>query len=149
MCEILHFQWENKLASFLLRVSHLQVNLLGRLILPLISDLIGARKPLFCLSLAVQAVCLACLPTALDEKSYGGVITCAFIIGFFCKWPLSFTELLKWASSVSWKSRRRCLSNNDTSPFADGGGFGMIPAFLADQFGAKNVGKWEKIIERF
>ena len=23
----------------------------------------------------------------------------------------------------------------------DGGGFGIIPAFLADQFGAKNVGK--------
>ena len=60
------------------------VNLLGRLVLPLISDLIGARKPLFLLSLACQVICLGCLPSALDSQSYGGVLTCAFVIGFFC-----------------------------------------------------------------
>ncbi|OWA54359.1 hypothetical protein BV898_18764 [Hypsibius exemplaris] len=87
------------------------MNLLGRLILPLISDLLGARKPLYCLSLAVQAICLGCLPSALANHSFGGTLACAFIIGFFY-----------------------------------GGGFGMIPAFLADQFGAKNVGATHGVI---
>ncbi|XP_055340902.1 L-lactate transporter-like [Paramacrobiotus metropolitanus] len=80
-------------------------NVLGRLILPLISDLIKSRKALFIVSLTCQAVCLGCLPSALNAESLGGVLACTLIIGFFY-----------------------------------GGGFGMIPAFLADQFGAKNVG---------
>ncbi|XP_055357334.1 L-lactate transporter-like [Paramacrobiotus metropolitanus] len=87
------------------------VNLLGRLILPLVSDLIKSRKTLFIFSLICQAVCLGCLPSALDAQSLGGVLTCAFIIGFFY-----------------------------------GGGFGMIPAYLADQFGAKNVGATHGVI---
>ncbi|XP_055332299.1 L-lactate transporter-like [Paramacrobiotus metropolitanus] len=81
------------------------VNLLGRLLLPFLSDLIQSRKALFILSLICQAVCLGCLPSAMAADSLAGVLTCAFVIGFFY-----------------------------------GGGFGLMPAYLADQFGAKNVG---------
>ncbi|KAI9097295.1 major facilitator superfamily domain-containing protein [Phlyctochytrium arcticum] len=86
-------------------------NLLGRLILPTLSDYIGTRKPLFILSLAVQTVFLAVLPKAIGEQMYGLVLTCAFFIAFFY-----------------------------------GGGFGLIPAFLADQFGSKNVGATHGVI---
>ncbi|KAJ3113840.1 hypothetical protein HK098_007562, partial [Nowakowskiella sp. JEL0407] len=85
-------------------------NLLGRLLLPTISDFIG-RKPIFILSLLVQAILVGFLPTAIHDKSFPGVITCAFVIGLFY-----------------------------------GGGFGMIPAFLADQFGSKNVGATHGVI---
>ncbi|KAJ3111865.1 hypothetical protein HK098_008304 [Nowakowskiella sp. JEL0407] len=85
-------------------------NLLGRLLLPTISDFIG-RKPIFILSLLVQAILVGFFPTAIHDRSFPGVITCAFVIGLFY-----------------------------------GGGFGMIPAFLADQFGSKNVGATHGVI---
>ena len=62
-----------------------QVNLLGRACLPLISDRIGNRRPLYVISLASQAVLLGCLPTALANQSYTGVLICYFTICFFCK----------------------------------------------------------------
>ncbi|KAJ1562711.1 hypothetical protein HK096_004969, partial [Nowakowskiella sp. JEL0078] len=86
------------------------MNLFGRLLLPTISDFIG-RKPLFILSLAVQAVLVGYIPDAIHQRSFSGVITSAFIIGLFY-----------------------------------GGGFGMIPAFLSDQFGSKNVGATHGVI---
>ncbi|KAJ1569910.1 hypothetical protein HK096_010392 [Nowakowskiella sp. JEL0078] len=86
------------------------MNLFGRLLLPTISDFIG-RKPLFILSLGIQAILVGYIPDAIHQKSFSGVITSAFIIGFFY-----------------------------------GGGFGMIPAFLSDQFGSKNVGATHGVI---
>ncbi|KAJ1557433.1 hypothetical protein HK096_007289 [Nowakowskiella sp. JEL0078] len=86
------------------------MNLIGRLLLPTISDFVG-RKPLFILSLAVQAILVGLLPDFIHLKSFPGVITSAFIIGLFY-----------------------------------GSGFGMIPAFLADQFSSKNVGATHGVI---
>ncbi|TPX55243.1 hypothetical protein SpCBS45565_g08514 [Spizellomyces sp. 'palustris'] len=86
-------------------------NLLGRLVLPTLSDYLGQRKPLFMLSLACQTIFLAVLPTAIGDRTYGLTLTCAFIIAFFY-----------------------------------GGGFGLIPAFLSDQFGSKNVGATHGVI---
>ncbi|KNC98746.1 uncharacterized protein SPPG_05726 [Spizellomyces punctatus DAOM BR117] len=86
-------------------------NLLGRLVLPTLSDYLGQRKPLFMLSLACQTIFLAVLPKAIGDKTYGLTLSCAFIIAFFY-----------------------------------GGGFGLIPAFLSDQFGSKNVGATHGVI---
>ncbi|KAH6602699.1 hypothetical protein BASA61_000864 [Batrachochytrium salamandrivorans] len=93
-------------------------NLLGRLVLPLISDLlpgitggVAGRKSIFLVSLIMQAVCLGFLPTTITMHDFNGFLACVFIIAFFY-----------------------------------GGGFGVIPAFLADQFGAKNVGATHGII---
>ncbi|KAL2911452.1 hypothetical protein HK105_209064 [Polyrhizophydium stewartii] len=93
-------------------------NLLGRLVLPLLSDVlphvsggVAGRKSIFLFSLVTQAVCLSFLPLTIDDQRFGGFLACAFIIAF-------------------------CY----------GGGFGVIPAFLADQFGAKNVGATHGII---
>ncbi|EGF79781.1 hypothetical protein BATDEDRAFT_89188 [Batrachochytrium dendrobatidis JAM81] len=93
-------------------------NLLGRLLLPLFSDLlphitggVAGRKSIFLVSLIVQAVCLGFLPTVITAHDFNGFMVCAFVITFFY-----------------------------------GGGFGIIPAFLADQFGAKNVGATHGII---
>ncbi|KAI8809027.1 major facilitator superfamily domain-containing protein [Cladochytrium replicatum] len=86
------------------------MNLAGRLILPTISDFVG-RKPLFMVSLAVQAVLVGCLPIAIHAVSVPGVLTIFFIIAMFY-----------------------------------GAGFGIIPAFLADQFGSKNVGATHGVI---
>ncbi|KAI8821339.1 major facilitator superfamily domain-containing protein [Fimicolochytrium jonesii] len=86
-------------------------NLLGRLVLPTLSDYVGQRKPFFVLSLTMQTLFLALLPTAIGDGNYGLTLTCAFIIAFFY-----------------------------------GGGFGLIPAFLADQFGSKNVGATHGVI---
>ncbi|KAJ1566015.1 hypothetical protein HK096_004538 [Nowakowskiella sp. JEL0078] len=86
------------------------MNLIGRLLLPTISDFIG-RKPLFILSLAVQAILIGILPDMIHIKSIPGFLASAFIIGFFY-----------------------------------GSGFGMIPAFLADQFSSKNVGATHGVI---
>ncbi|KAI9331655.1 major facilitator superfamily domain-containing protein [Zopfochytrium polystomum] len=86
-------------------------NLLGRLILPLTSDLLGTRKPLFILSCVAQAVLLGLLPTTIWNQSYNLFLFCANMIAFFY-----------------------------------GGGFGIIPAFLADQFGSKNIGPTHGVI---
>ncbi|OQV13624.1 hypothetical protein BV898_12167 [Hypsibius exemplaris] len=81
------------------------LNLLGRLLLPLSSDLLKTHKLIYGISLAVQAVCVGFLPTALHAGNYSGTLACIFIICFFY-----------------------------------GGSLGMMPAFLADQFGASIVG---------
>ncbi|KAJ3050682.1 hypothetical protein HK097_008323 [Rhizophlyctis rosea] len=86
-------------------------NLLGRLVIPTLSDVLKTRKPFFILSLAAQTVFLAILPGSIESKNYGLTLACAFIIAFFY-----------------------------------GGGFGLIPAFLADQFGSKNVGATHGVI---
>ncbi|KAI8805230.1 major facilitator superfamily domain-containing protein [Cladochytrium replicatum] len=86
------------------------MNLLGRLILPTISDFVG-RKPLFMISVVVQAICLGLMPLAIHARSLPGFLTVAFIIAMFY-----------------------------------GSGFGIIPAFLADQFSSKNVGATHGVI---
>jgi len=86
-------------------------NLLGRLVLPLISDFIENRKILFVISCFVQALMLGTLPVAIWNQAYAAFIAQVFIIGFFY-----------------------------------GSGFGIIPAFLADQFGSKNIGPTHGII---
>lgn len=86
-------------------------NLLGRLVLPTVSDFIGQRKPLFVLSLTAQTIFLAILPKSIGDSTYALTLVCAFVIAF-------------------------CY----------GGGFGLIPAFLADQFGSKNVGATHGVI---
>ncbi|KAI8809025.1 major facilitator superfamily domain-containing protein [Cladochytrium replicatum] len=86
------------------------MNLLGRLILPTISDFVG-RKPLFLISIVVQAICLGVMPVAIHARSLPGFLAIAFIIAMFY-----------------------------------GSGFGIIPAFLADQFSSKNVGATHGVI---
>ncbi|KAI8928827.1 major facilitator superfamily domain-containing protein [Entophlyctis helioformis] len=93
-------------------------NLLGRIVLPLTSDLlpflsggVAGRKSVFMFSLIVQAILLGFIPTTIDQQLFPVFLVCAFGIAF-------------------------CY----------GGGFGIIPAFLADQFGAKNVGATHGII---
>ncbi|KAJ3030172.1 hypothetical protein HDV00_009084 [Rhizophlyctis rosea] len=86
-------------------------NLLGRLVIPTLSDVVKTRKPFFILSLLCQTIFLALLPTSITDKQYSTTLACAFIIAFFY-----------------------------------GGGFGLIPAFLADQFGSKNVGATHGVI---
>ena len=67
-------------------VCPLQLNLLGRALFPFTSDLIKTRRPLFILSLAVQAVLVGCLPTCLEQQNYTGTLVCLFAITFFCKY---------------------------------------------------------------
>ncbi|KAJ3407899.1 hypothetical protein HDV05_005235 [Chytridiales sp. JEL 0842] len=86
-------------------------NLLGRLAVPLMSDLINSRKTLFVISLFTQAVCLGCIPLSIEMQSYWSFLFEVNVIAFFY-----------------------------------GSGFGMIPAFLADQFGSKNIGPTHGII---
>ncbi|KAI8805216.1 major facilitator superfamily domain-containing protein [Cladochytrium replicatum] len=86
------------------------MNLLGRLILPTLSDFIG-RKPIFILSLVVQAICLGMMPVTIHTRSLPGFLTVAFIIAMVY-----------------------------------GAGFGIIPAFLADQFSSKNIGATHGVI---
>ncbi|KAJ3310658.1 hypothetical protein HDU76_003316, partial [Blyttiomyces sp. JEL0837] len=86
-------------------------NLLGRLCLPLISDLIGSRKLLFIISCTVQAILLGFLPQSIAAQSYWSFLLEVNVIAFFY-----------------------------------GGGFGMIPAFLSDQFGSKNIGPTHGVI---
>ncbi|KAI9203695.1 major facilitator superfamily domain-containing protein [Polychytrium aggregatum] len=85
-------------------------NLLGRLLLPFLSDFFG-RKGIFVATSVIQAVCLGLLPTLISSQSYGVFLFCAFAIGM-------------------------CY----------GAGFGIIPAFLADQFSSKNVGATHGVI---
>ncbi|KAL2917734.1 hypothetical protein HK105_202607 [Polyrhizophydium stewartii] len=93
-------------------------NLLGRLVMPLISDVlphvtggVAGRKSIFLFSLCTQVVCLSMLPSIVDNQQLNGFLGCIFAIAF-------------------------CY----------GGSIGTIPAFLADQFGAKNVGATHGII---
>ncbi|KAJ3100241.1 hypothetical protein HDU96_010411 [Phlyctochytrium bullatum] len=86
-------------------------NLLGRLMLPFVSDLTKSRKGMYMLSTAVQAVLLGVLPTTIWTKTYPAFLFCVNLIAFFY-----------------------------------GAGFGIIPAFLADQFGSKNVGATHGVI---
>lgn len=90
-------------------------NCLGRLILPMLSDLAiksklrvnppFARKVVFAFNLAVQVVIVAVLPTIIDHNNYDGFRA--------VMWILTFTY---------------------------GGGFGTIPCFLTDMFGPYNIG---------
>ncbi|KAI9012784.1 major facilitator superfamily domain-containing protein [Gaertneriomyces semiglobifer] len=86
-------------------------NLLGRLVLPGLSDYFKQRKIFFVISLVMQTIFLAILPKAIGDQTYAVTLLAAFVIAFFY-----------------------------------GGGFGLIPAFLADQFGSKNVGATHGVI---
>uniref|UniRef100_A0AAV1U832 Major Facilitator Superfamily (MFS) n=1 Tax=Peronospora matthiolae TaxID=2874970 RepID=A0AAV1U832_9STRA len=89
-------------------------NCVGRLLFPLISDLIVrrckvehafARKCLFFFGLASQITIIAIFPTLIRSESYTAFIVLVFLL------TLSY-----------------------------GGGFGTIPCFLTDMFGAYNIG---------
>ncbi|KAG0608697.1 hypothetical protein M758_8G125200 [Ceratodon purpureus] len=90
-------------------------NCLGRLVLPMLSDLAiksrfranppFARKIVFLFNLVVQVVIVAVLPTIIDRNNYDGFRA--------VMWILTFTY---------------------------GGGFGTIPCFLTDMFGPYNIG---------
>lgn len=90
-------------------------NCLGRLMLPMLSDLAiksslnvnppFARKLVFAFNLVVQVVIVAVLPTIIDHNNYDGF------------------------RGVMW-----------TLTFTYGGGFGTIPCFLTDMFGPYNIG---------
>jgi len=90
-------------------------NCLGRLLLPMISDLAiksswktnppFARKLVFLFNLVVQVVIVAVLPAIIDHNNYDGFRA--------VMWILTFTY---------------------------GGGFGTIPCFLTDMFGPYNIG---------
>jgi hypothetical protein len=58
-------------------------NLLGRLAVPLMSDLIGSRKLLFIISIATQAVLLGFLPTSIEQQSYWSFLLEVNVIAFF------------------------------------------------------------------
>lgn len=90
-------------------------NCLGRLLLPMISDLAiksslktnppFARKLVFLFNLVVQVIIVGVLPTIIDRNNYDGFRA--------VMWTLTFTY---------------------------GGGFGTIPCFLTDMFGPYNIG---------
>ncbi|RLN62549.1 hypothetical protein BBJ29_002825 [Phytophthora kernoviae] len=89
-------------------------NCVGRLLFPLISDVIGrrfnvehsfARKCLFYYALVSQITIIAIFPTLIRNESYSAFVALVFLL------TLSY-----------------------------GGGFGTIPAFLTDMFGAFNIG---------
>ncbi|KAJ3191692.1 hypothetical protein HDU67_005758, partial [Dinochytrium kinnereticum] len=86
-------------------------NLLGRLAVPVLSDVIGSRKTLFVVSTGVQGLLLGVLPTVIWRQSFAGFLVCVNVVAFFY-----------------------------------GAGFGIIPAFLADQFGSRNVGATHGVI---
>lgn len=99
-------------------------NCLGRLILPMLSDLAiksrfrvnppFARKVVFTFNLAVQVVIVAVLPIIIDHNNYDGFRA--------VMWILTFTY---------------------------GGGFGTIPCFLTDMFGPYNIGTYPSFSFRF
>ncbi|CAI5734325.1 unnamed protein product [Hyaloperonospora brassicae] len=89
-------------------------NCVGRLLFPLISDLVVrrskvehafARKCLFFVGLASQITIIAIFPTLIRNESYTAFVALVFLL------TLSY-----------------------------GGGFGTIPCFLTDMFGAYNIG---------
>ncbi|KAJ3067262.1 hypothetical protein HDU98_009543 [Podochytrium sp. JEL0797] len=86
-------------------------NLLGRLTLPFMSDLVGNRKIFFIISCVVQIVMLGFIPYTIWNQAYWG-----FLIA---------------VNSIAYMY---------------GAGFGLIPAFLSDQFGSKNIGPTHGII---
>ncbi|KAJ3196563.1 hypothetical protein HK101_008475 [Irineochytrium annulatum] len=86
-------------------------NLLGRLAVPLLTDLTKSRKALFVTSTLCQLALLASLPATIASQTYWAFLFCCNFIAFFY-----------------------------------GAGFGIIPAYLADQFGSKNVGATHGVI---
>lgn len=60
-------------------------NLLGRLALPLLSDLIG-RKPIFIASLFAQTCFVAALPTIVTSQLYWAFLLSVFSITFLCEY---------------------------------------------------------------
>ncbi|KAI9325485.1 major facilitator superfamily domain-containing protein [Obelidium mucronatum] len=86
-------------------------NLLGRLMVPFLSDWLGNRKLFFIISCTVQIVMLGFIPYSIWGQYYWAFLVEVFSIAFFY-----------------------------------GAGFGLIPAFLSDQFGSKNIGPTHGII---
>jgi MFS family permease len=94
-------------------------NCCGRLLFPLVSDLIirlfskggntfhpsAARKAIFFVTLATQIVVVSILPTLINTKNYGGF------------------RAVMWLLTACY-----------------GAGFGSIPAFLTDMWGPYNIG---------
>ncbi|KAJ2303546.1 hypothetical protein IWW55_002872 [Coemansia sp. RSA 2706] len=78
-------------------------NMLGRVLVGLLSDLMG-RKTTFLLLLAIQIAVISFVPVAIHADSFWGFL------------------VLVWTATVCY-----------------GGGFGMIPAFVADMFGINNT----------
>ncbi|KAJ2760781.1 hypothetical protein IWQ57_006216, partial [Coemansia nantahalensis] len=85
-------------------------NMLGRVLVGALSDLVG-RKTVFLLLLLVQIIVLIFVPIAIHVDSFWAFIG------------------LIWTATVCY-----------------GGGFGMIPAFLADMFGINNTSSCHGII---
>ncbi|KAJ3071858.1 hypothetical protein HDU98_004708 [Podochytrium sp. JEL0797] len=105
-------------------------NLLGRLSLPFLSDLVGNRKIFFIISCFVQVILLFRLH--YDEF---------LIIPLFQIVMLGFIPYTIWHQSY-WGF----LIAVNSIAYMYGAGFGLIPAFLSDQFGSKNIGPTHGII---
>ena len=58
-------------------------NLAGRLFVPLLSDLVGTRKPFFILSCIVQTIYVGILPTLIWNQNYNVFLLAANSIAFF------------------------------------------------------------------
>ncbi|KAJ2500271.1 hypothetical protein GGH96_002867 [Coemansia sp. RSA 1972] len=85
-------------------------NMLGRVVVGLLSDVVG-RKTTFLLILAIQIVVISFVPVAIHADSFWGFLA------------------LVWTATLCY-----------------GGGFGMIPAFVADMFGINNTSSCHGIL---
>ncbi|PIA17484.1 MFS general substrate transporter, partial [Coemansia reversa NRRL 1564] len=85
-------------------------NMIGRVMVGLLSDVLG-RKTTFLMLLLTQIVVLIFIPITIRADSFWGFLA------------------LIWVATVCY-----------------GGGFGMIPAFLADMFGSNNTSSCHGII---
>ena len=108
------------------------MNLLGRLVIPVSSDLVKQRKPFFMLSLVLQSILLGVLPTAINNQKTEAVLFCAFLIAFFYGGGFGIVSFICIVISFLYLLLLMQLVTQNLTH--------QIPAFLADQFGSANVG---------